>query len=67
MALVLLDSSDNFNQFIDKFNNMSTLFGDADLLSIANLVERVNNLDSDVDNNLTGRLIDIYDSAGNLI
>jgi len=67
MALVLLDSSDNFNQFIDKFNNMSTLSGDADLLSIANLVERVNNLDSDVDNNLTGRLIDIYDSAGNLI
>jgi len=67
MALILLDSSDNFNQFIDKFNNMSTLFGDADLLSIANLVERVNNLDSDVDNNLTGRLIDIYDSAGNLI
>jgi len=67
MALVLLDSSDNFNQFIDKFNNMSTLFGDADLLSIANLVEQVNNLDSDVDNNLTGRLIDIYDSAGNLI
>jgi len=67
MALILLDSSDNFNQFIDKFNNMSTLSGDADLLSIANLVERVNNLDSDVDNNLTGRLIDIYDSAGNLI
>lgn len=67
MALILLDSSDNFNQFIDKFNNLSSVVGDNDLLSISALVERVNNLDSDVDNNLTGRLIDIYDSAGNLI
>ena len=67
MALILLDSSDNFNQFIDKFNNLSSVVGDNNLLSIANLVERVNILDSDVDNNLTGRLIDIYDSAGNLI
>lgn len=67
MALILLDSSDNFNQFIDKFNNLSSVVGDNDLLSISALVERVNNLDSDVDNNLTGRLINIYDSAGNLI
>lgn len=70
MALVSLDSADNFSEFVDKFNSLSSNSGDINLLTsnADSLVAALNILDSATKNfDAERRIFDVYDSSGTKI